>query len=129
MDIICRSGNVNLQGVLFMLQAAPPCSEVGAVYKVQVLGTVGVGKKSLVAALLRHMGEGGALDVDDEAGVLSATPKQTANINNQTCRLECEDVYAEEEEDEGGETSALLPKQGINSKLTFSPSAPTAVCF
>ena len=77
-----------------------------------LLGTPGIGKKSLAAALLRHMGEDGpSPEADDDTGVLSAAPTQLATVNNQRCRLVCDDIFAEEEEEETQETSSLIPKE------------------
>jgi len=81
-----------------------------SIFKVRLVGTAGCGKKSLAYELLRHMGEGGPVDDDDNIS-MSATPKQAAIINNQRCMLECEDKYVAEDEDDDAETSQLIPKK------------------
>lgn len=82
------------------------------VVRVVLLGCPGVGKRTLVREVMKHMADGDFADYD-EPGV-----QQFAIINGQRTLLVCHDIYVEEEETEDP-SAALLGNRRQGSSARF----------
>lgn len=76
-----------------------------------MLGCSGVGKRSLVKEIMRHMSDGDLADYEEP------DVQQFAVINGQRTVLECEDIFLEEEESEDPSAPLMGGRAGSSARF------------
>eukprot|EP00656_Telonema_subtile_P033007 TRINITY_DN3638_c0_g1_i2.p1 TRINITY_DN3638_c0_g1~~TRINITY_DN3638_c0_g1_i2.p1 ORF type:complete len:320 (-),score=68.10 TRINITY_DN3638_c0_g1_i2:39-998(-) len=84
---------------------------MSSLVRVLLLGCPGVGKRSLVKEIMRHMSDGDAADYEEP------DVQQLAVINGQKVLLECEDIFVEDEETEDPNAPLMGGRAGSSARF------------